>query len=63
MLGGVPGAAGVPLVAFAIVSGPSGSASEQALLIAAIVLLLGTALFGFGQALDRLLDDGPDDTV
>lgn len=61
VLGGVLGACGVPLVAFAIAAGPSRGASKHALLIAAIALVIGTALYGLGQALERLLDDEGED--
>ena len=61
VLGGVLGACGIPLVAFAIVAGPSRGASKHALLLAAIALVMGTVLYGLGQAFERLLDDGPQD--
>jgi hypothetical protein len=63
VLGGVLGACGIPLAALAIVTGPSRGAGKHALLIAAIALVIGTALYGLGQALERLLDDGPDEAV
>ena len=63
VLGGVLGACGVPLVAFAISAGSSRRASEEALLIAAIALVIGTALYALGQVFDRLLDDESEDEV
>jgi len=61
VLGGVLGATGIPLVVYAIVAGPSHGTGKQALVIAAIALVVGTALYGLGQAFERLLDDGPED--
>ena len=61
VLGGILGACGIPLVALSVAAGPSQGASEHALLIAAIALVIGTALYGLGQALERLLDDGLED--
>ena len=63
VLGGILGACGIPVAALAIVTGPSRGAGKHALVIAAIALVIGTALYGLGQALERLLDDGPDDAV
>ena len=63
VLGGVLGACGTALAAVAIVMGTSRGASKHALLIAAIALVIGTALYGLGQALERLLDDGPGDAT
>jgi len=62
VLGGVLGACGIPLVALAIVTGPSRGTSKQALVIAALALVIGTALYGLGQVFERLLDDAPEDT-
>jgi hypothetical protein len=56
VLGGVGGVVGVPLVVFAIASGPTGSAAEAALVIALIFLIVGTALYGLGRSFERLLD-------
>jgi len=61
VLGGVAGVVGIALVAFAVASGLRGSAAEAALMIAVIFLILGTALYRLGQALERLLDDEPED--
>lgn len=57
ILGGVCGAAGVALVVFAISSGPATGTGEGSLVIALVVLLIGTVLLGIGQAVWRLLDD------
>jgi hypothetical protein len=61
VLGGVLGACGIPPVALSIAAGPSHGAGVQALLIAAIALVIGTALYVLGQALERLLDEEPKD--
>lgn len=61
VLAGVLGLIGIPLVAFALVSGMTRHRSELALLVAAVALLLGSALFALGQALDRLLEAEPED--
>ena len=60
-LAGTLGAIGIPLVAFALLSGARRHASEQALLIAAGALVLGVVLFALGQVLGRLLDAEPED--
>lgn len=59
VLGGVLGAAGVPLVMFAIAFGPTGTTQDGILAIALVLLIVGAALYSLGQALERLLDDGP----
>jgi hypothetical protein len=61
VLGALLGAVGIPLVAFAIASGPTGGAGEGALVIALILLLVGAGLYALGQALERLLDEKPDE--
>jgi len=61
VLGSVLGAVGIPLVAFAIASGPTGSAGEGALVIALILLLVGGALYALGHALEPLLDEEPEE--
>ena len=61
VLGGVLGAVGIPLVAFATASGLTGSAGEGALVIALILLIVGVALYGLGQTLERLLDEPPEE--
>ena len=60
-LGGLLGAVGVALVAFAIARGPSRGAGELALWGAVGTLFFGSALYALGQLFERLLDDGPDD--
>ena len=61
VLAGVSGVAGIPLVAFAIASGPTGIGAEGALVIALALLVIGAGLYGIGQALERLLDKEPDE--
>ncbi len=61
VLGGVAAAVGIPFVAFAIISGPSGRTAKAAVLVALIFLIVGSALYGLGQALERLLDEEPED--
>ena len=53
------GAVGIPLVAFAIASGPTGGAAEGALAIALILLTVGVVLYSLGKAFERLLDEPP----
>jgi hypothetical protein len=60
VLGGLLGAAGIPLVVLAATSGFDDSASKYALLGAGIALVIGTALYGLGHALERLLDEEPE---
>jgi hypothetical protein len=60
VLGGLLGAVGIPIVAFALVSGPSGD-SVAAVVIALVLLVVGSALYGVGQAFERLLDADPED--
>ena len=61
VLGGVSGAAGIPLVAFALASGTTDNGRADATLIALALLIIGAVMYGLGQALERLLEDGPDD--
>ena len=61
VLGAVLGAVGIPLVVFAIASGPTVAHGQGTLLIALALLIIGVGLYGLGQALERLLADGPDD--
>jgi hypothetical protein len=61
VLGGVAGGVGISLVGFAIASGLTGGDAEAALVIALIFLIVGTALYGLGQAFERLLDADPED--
>ena len=62
-LGGLLGAVGVALVAFAIARVPSRGEGELALWAAVGTLLFGSALYALGQLFERLLDDGPDDAA
>ena len=63
VLAGLLGAAGIPVVLFAIVDDPARHSHESALLIAGIMLAIAAALYGLGQALQQLLDREPDDHV
>jgi hypothetical protein len=63
VLGGLLGAISMAIAVFAVVSGPSHGRGKDALAIAAIALLIATALYGLGQALQRLLDEDPEDTI
>ena len=63
VLGGVLGAAGILLVVFAIASGPTGGLGEGTLAIALVLLIIGAGLYGLGQVLERLLDEGPDEEI
>jgi hypothetical protein len=59
VLGGLGGVVGIPLVVFAIASGLTSSAAEAALVIALIFLIVGTALYGLGQAFEQLRGADP----
>jgi uncharacterized membrane protein YczE len=61
VLGAILGAAGIALVAFAIASGLTSPAGRDALAIALVALLVGTALYGLGRAFDRLLGETPEE--
>jgi hypothetical protein len=63
VLGGLLGAIGIPLVAFAIASGPGGNAAVATLAIALIFLIVGAVLYGIGQVFERLLDADPEDEL
>jgi len=56
LLGGVCALAGLALIGVAIASG-----NQAALLAAAAALVIGAALFGLGQGVQRLLDAEPPD--
>ena len=62
-LGGLLGAVGVGLVAYALARGPTRGAGELALLAGVGTLLLGSALYALGQLFERLLADGSEDAV
>jgi peptidoglycan/LPS O-acetylase OafA/YrhL len=51
----------IPVVAFSVFGDPTRPAHEAALVIAAIMLVVAIALYGIGQAIQRLLDSEPDD--
>jgi hypothetical protein len=61
VLGGLLGAVGIGLAAFAAAVGPKGSYGKAALIFALVVLIVGVVLYRLGQAFERLLDDGPED--
>jgi hypothetical protein len=61
VLGGMLAALGLPLALFAVVSGVTRGAGEDALVGALIALVVGTALYFLGQAVQRLLDEDPED--
>jgi hypothetical protein len=62
VLAGLLGAIGVPVVVFSVLQDPTHAAHEEALVvIAAIMLVIGIALYGIGQAVQRLLDTEPDE--
>ena len=63
VLGGVLGAVGIPLVVFAIASGPTSDPGKGTLATALALLIIGIALYSLGQALERLLDEGPDENA
>jgi hypothetical protein len=60
-LAGTLAAVGIPAIVLAIVAGASDRTGRYALAIGAFTLLLGTVLYGLGQAVERLLDAEPDD--
>lgn len=57
VLGAVAGLAGVGAVVLAAVHGWSGPVAEAAVVIAAILLIVGAVLLALGEALERLLDE------
>jgi hypothetical protein len=61
VLGGLLAALGLPLALFALVSGPTRGAGEDALVGALIALVVGSAIYFLGQAVQRLLDEDPED--
>jgi hypothetical protein len=60
VLGGLLGAAGIPLVVFAFASGRGGSGARGALVIALLLLGVGAGLYGLGQRFERLLEEPRD---
>jgi multisubunit Na+/H+ antiporter MnhE subunit len=61
VLAGFLGAMGIPVVLFAVVAGPARNFRVAVVLIAAIMLVVGSALYGLGQSIQRLLDRDPAD--
>jgi uncharacterized membrane protein len=61
VLSGVLAAGGIVLVGFATLSGASRGTAVAATVIALILLTIGIALYGLGQALERLLGAQPED--
>ena len=61
VLGGMLAALGLPLALLALVLGATRGAGEDALVGALIALVVGTALYLLGQAVQRLLDEDPED--
>ena len=60
-LGAVLGAVGIGLVVFAIASGLGSNTAAASIVIAFILLVLGTALYALGRVFERLLDADPED--
>ena len=58
VLGGLLGAASIAAVIVGIGSGSGGQLGNYSLGGAAAALVIGTALYGIGRALERLLDEG-----
>jgi hypothetical protein len=63
VLPGVVGVSGIAATAFAISRGLSRDGSEYAIVIAGVALVIGSVLYGLGQAFERILDDPPDDAA
>src|ERR1700740_1553681 len=61
VLGGVLGAAGIAFVVFAIASTPTVETGKGTLAIALALLVIGAVLYGLGQAVERLLEERPDE--
>src|ERR1700740_3822805 len=55
VLGGVLGAAGIPLVVLGVGSGPNADPGERTLAVALALLIVGAVLYALGQRLERLL--------
>jgi hypothetical protein len=51
------------MVTFALASGRTGSAEEGVLAIVSVLLIVGACLYSLGQALERLVDDGPEEEI
>jgi hypothetical protein len=63
VLGGLLGTVGIPLVVFAIASGPTADPGQGTLAIALALLIVGVGLYGLGRALEQLLNEAPDEEV
>ncbi len=61
VLVGILGAAGIPILLFAVAGRPTRDSHGAALLIAGIMLVIGTALFRVGHSLQQVLGREPDD--
>ena len=61
VLAGILAVVGFLLLALALATGRSRTASEL-VLTAAVALVIGTALYAIGQVLERLLEQGPDES-
>jgi hypothetical protein len=58
VLGGLLGAASIAIVSFGLGIGGGRHVTSYSLAIGAVALVIGTALYGIGQVLERLLDEG-----
>lgn len=61
VLPGLMGAAGIPVVLFAVVIDPTRDSDAAVLVIAGIMLVIAVALYGLARSLQQLLDRDPDD--
>jgi hypothetical protein len=61
VLGGVLGTAGFVLAVLGLVRGAPHLYSDYPLLLAGVMLGIGTVIYLIGQVLERLLEDAPDD--
>ena len=61
VLSGLLGTVGIALVAFAIGSAATGASRKAALAVTLIVLIIGSVVYGLGQAFERLLEQEPSD--
>jgi hypothetical protein len=61
VLAGVLALAGVALVCFAAVSGPTREPGTGAIAVAGITLAIGAGLYWLGRIVQRLLDEEPDE--
>jgi hypothetical protein len=58
VLGGLLGAASISIVSFRLGVGGGRHVTSYSLAVGALALVIGTALSGIGQVLERLLDEG-----